>query len=555
MLEGLLQELIQQWMAFKALIYFDPVKLSEPDMIIRITLQVLLLFCSAFFSGSETALFSLSRLDLQRLRKERNPHSETLHALLDQPRRLIISILSGNELVNIAAAANMTGILVVLYSDERAGWINLFVMVPLLLLFGEVTPKTISVSDPVRISTRYVANPMSLWVRFIAPLQWLIRGVADRVTTMIVGEEKERENILQVDEFRSLVEEVAREGELNATERALIYNLLEAGDTEVVEIMTPRTRTEFLRMDMTVPEMIEQFKIYRHPRVPVFRVHRDNLVGFLHAEDVLRIIQNEENLEHLSAEEIIRPPVVVPLTKKVDEMFDFFQSRNARAAAVLNEFGGVEGFVTMRDILNFIFEETTGSMKGQELYQERDENVYEVPGQMKLTDFNNLTNFGIEDPRMTTIGGVAFRHLDRLPKEGDTVVIEGFRITILDMDVHRIARVRVTRGGKELEESAEESSSGEEIQASATDADATNQDEAADETRADEQLAQETEHEQGQESVEESMAEDVQEIEDESAATATGAIDTQQDNSDSPVVSEDGGDSTQQSEKEKIAAR
>ena len=140
------------------------------------------------------------------------------------------------------------------------------------------------------------------------------------------------------------------------------------------------------------------------------------------------------------------PPVVAPLTKKVDEMFDFFQANNARAAAVLNEFGGVEGFVTMRDVLNFIFGHTSGLVEGQSLYRERDENVYEVAGDMKLTDFNNLTNFGIEDPRMTTIGGVAFRHLDRLPHEGDRVIVEGIRITVLEMKEHRISRVRVARG-------------------------------------------------------------------------------------------------------------
>jgi CBS domain containing-hemolysin-like protein len=142
----------------------------------------------------------------------------------------------------------------------------------------------------------------------------------------------------------------------------------------------------------------------------------------------------------------MRPPVVTPLTKKVDEMFDFFQEKNARAAVVLNEFGGVEGFVTMRDVLNFIFGQTSGNVKGKELYQEKDENLYEVPGDMKLTDFNNLTNFGIEDPRMTTIGGVAFRHLDRLPQEADQVNVDGIVITVLKMKEHRISRVRVARG-------------------------------------------------------------------------------------------------------------
>jgi CBS domain containing-hemolysin-like protein len=447
-MEGQIPELGLYWEAIKAFFAFDTARLAEPDMMVRLGFQVLLLCGSAFFSGSETALFSLSRLDLQRLRRERNRHTETLHALLDQPRRLIISILCGNELVNIAAAANMTGILVTLYGAERAGWISVLVMVPLLLLFGEVTPKTISVSNPVRVSTGIVASPMSAWVRLVSPLVWVIRGIADRITTLIVGEEKAAENILQLDEFRTLVEEVAKEGELNATERALIYNLLEAGDTEVVEIMTPRTRTAFLNAEMSVPEMVERFRGYRHPRVPVFRVHRDNLVGFVHAEDVLRLVLDGTDLSTLVPEDIMHTPVVVPLTKKVDEMFDFFTDNNARAAAVLNEFGGVEGFVTMKDVLTFIFGQISGDVQGQELYHERDEHTYEVDGDMKLTDFNNLTNFGIEDPRMTTIGGVAFRHLDRLPRVGDSISIDDTVITILEMDEHRIARVRVNRGGK-----------------------------------------------------------------------------------------------------------
>jgi putative hemolysin len=448
----MLADIYYYWAMLKNALIIDSARLMQADMIVRLNIQVLLLVGSAFFSCSETAMFSLSRLDLQKLRTEHNRHSETIHALLDQPRRLIISILCGNELINIAAAANMTGILVRLYDVERAGLISTLIMVPLLLLFGEVTPKTIAVSNPVRISTSVVAAPMSVWVKIITPLRWAIRGIADRITTLIVGEEKMAENILQVDEFRSLVEEVADKGELDATERALIYNLLEANATEIVEIMTPRTRIRFLDEALSVPEMVERFRAYRHPRVPVFRNHHDNIVGFIHAEDLLRLVLDDADLSALKPEDILHPPVVVPLTKKVDEMFDFFQANNARAAVVLNEFGGVEGLVTMRGVLNFIFGQVSGEVTGQELYQERDENDYEVPGDMKLNDFNNLTNFGIEDPRMTTIGGVAFRHLDRLPWPGDKVTVEGIMITVLEMDEHRITKVRVNRGILEEED-------------------------------------------------------------------------------------------------------
>ncbi len=455
-------QFFQYWETARDFFAFDTARLLTPGMIAALVLQLLLFFFSAFFSGSETALFSLSRLDLQKLRRERHPRSDTLHALLDQPRRLIISILCGNELVNIAATANLAGILVNLYGPERAGWINVLVMFPLLLLLGEVTPKTIAVSNPVKISAEVVAGPLSVWARLITPLRRVVRIAADQITTWIVGKELARENILQVDEFRTLLAEVADEGVLDATERVLIDNLLEAGETEIVEIMTPRTRVKFLKDDMGVPEIVERFRAIKHPRVPVCHEQHDALVGFIHAEDILRMVLDDVDLDKLDLEQIMHPPVVAPPTKYVDEMFDFFQTNNARAAAVINEFGGVEGFITMRDIVNFIFGEISEGVAGQELYEERDDNIFEVRGDMKLTDFDDLTNFGIWDPRMTTIGGVIFRYFDCLPKVGDSVAMDGYVATVLEMDGHRLARVRVAKGTLEdLKEADEDGQEGE----------------------------------------------------------------------------------------------
>jgi CBS domain containing-hemolysin-like protein len=132
----------------------------------------------------------------------------------------------------------------------------------------------------------------------------------------------------------------------------------------------------------------------------------------------------------------------------VDEMFEFFQINKTEAAMVVNEFGGVDGLVTMNGVLRFIFGNVAGDVSGQHLYMESDDNSYEVPGEMKLPDFNRLTHFGIEDPRMTTIGGVVFRHLDRLPRVGDSVTVEGIAMTVLAMDRNRIAMVKVEYSDK-----------------------------------------------------------------------------------------------------------
>ncbi len=426
---------------------YNSLDLSSDDweLIIRGVFQVLLLFSSAIFSGSETALFSLSRIDLQKLRQTRDTRSESIHAMLDEPRRLIISILCGNELVNIASAVNMTGILLLLFPIEDVGWMNILIMVPLLLLIGEVTPKTIAVNFPIKFSTRVTAHFLPRWMILITPLREAIRLISDRITSFVVGDEVSRENILQPDELRTLLEEGEETGIIDATERVLIDNVLEAAETDISRIMTPGPRILFLDGDLPVKEIIEEFRRLRHPRIPVYQGHWDNVIGFIHSEDIMRIVRGAHDLSEVTLDMIVKPAHFVPPTKKVDEMFDYFQDHNTRVAIILGEYGEVLGIVTMKDVLTFIFGEISGKMVGQEYYQEEDENSYTVPGDMRLADFNNLTNFDIEDPVMATIGGVAFRLFDCLPLVDDRISYEGFEFIVKELKGLRISMIKVQK--------------------------------------------------------------------------------------------------------------
>jgi putative hemolysin len=448
---------LAQWLAF------DTSRLLDVEIILRILLQVLLLLASAFFSSSETALFSLSRLDLRELRRSRNPKADTLLTLLDHPRKLIISILCGNEIINIAAAANMTAILVQLYSGQQVILLNILIMVPLLLLLGEVTPKTIAVTNPVAISTRVIATPMSLWVKIVAPFRWFIRLLAERVTTVLVGSEKAPENILHIDEFRSLLQEVEETGELRATERILIDNLLASGSTEVVEIMIPRTRVAFISADHDLPEIVSRVRQYKHRRIPVYKGDKDKLVGMIYAEDLMRMALEGDNFSLIQAEDIYHPVTMVPPTKKVDEMFDFFLEHKSQAAVVLNEFGGVEGLVTLKNVIDFIFGHTTGEDLLKDMFSETEPGVFIVEAEMKLNDFNAITNFGLVDTRMTTIGGVVLRHLDRLPSIDDEVTVDGIMLKVLELDGHRIVRVKAMSESQAQENKATDSQQDTEI--------------------------------------------------------------------------------------------
>ncbi|MEW8496262.1 MAG: hemolysin family protein, partial [Candidatus Thiodiazotropha taylori] len=368
-----------------------------------------------------------------------------IHAMLDEPRRLIISILCGNELVNIASAANMAAILLLLFGEQDVGWFNILIMVPLLLLIGEVTPKTIAVSFPVKFATRLTARILPRWIVFITPLREVVRQISDRITTLVVGEAVSRENILHADELRTLLEESEESGVIEATERVLIDNVIEASETDISRIMTPGPRIRFLDADLPVTELIDRFREYQHPRIPVYQGHWDNVIGFIHSEDILRLIQGGGDLEQVTLEMIIKPAHFVPPTKKVDEMFDYFQAHNTRVAIVLGEYGEVLGIVTMKDVLTFIFGEISGKMVGLEYYQEEDDNSYVVPGDMRLSDFYNLTNFDIEDPVMSTIAGVAFRLFDCLPKEGDKVRYEGYEFIAREVTGLRISKIQVRK--------------------------------------------------------------------------------------------------------------
>ena len=433
---------------------------DDVELYLRILFQVLLLVSSAVFSGSETALFSLSRIDLQKLRQSRHPDSESIHAMLDEPRRLIISILCGNELVNIASAVNMTAILLIVFAGQDVGWINILIMVPLLLLIGEVTPKTVAVSFPIKFSTVISARILPRWMVLITPLRAAVRLVADRITTLVVGDAVDRENILQPDELRTLLEEGEETGIIDATERVLIDNLLEASETDISRIMTPGPRICFLDAALPVDQLIEQFRSFRHPRVPVYKGHWDNVIGFVHSEDILKLIRGGSDLSVVTLDMILKPAHYVPPTKKVDEMFDYFQAHKTRVAIILGEYGEVSGIVTMKDVLTFIFGEISGKMAGQEYYKEDDENTYVVPGDMRLADFNNLTNFDIEDSVMATIGGFAFRLFDRLPEPGDAVTHEGYRLVVKERSGLRISQLLVQKITSSDQADIEEDSAG-----------------------------------------------------------------------------------------------
>ncbi len=426
---------------------FDTSLLADPVIIFRLVLQCLLFGLSAFFSMSETALFSLSTLDFQRLRDEKHPQSDNLHKLLDYPRALIVSILCGNELVNIAATVNLAGILLILYGNpDTAGWINILLMFPLLLLFGEITPKTIAVTNTYKVSANVVSAPINFWVMLIKPVRGIVMLVANFLTTLLIGEQRKQENLLGADEIRTLLEEANEQGELSAIERVIIDNLLEAKDAEVVEIMIPRPRLIFLDVQQPLSELLKKVRRHKRARFPAFKGHPDNIVGLINTHDIAALVLNQTDLSTVKAESILRPFVAVPETKTVHEMLDLFRREEATSALIFNEWGSVDGFVTLRQVLRYFVGAIASTTDVEDSFDEIETGRFQVSGQMNLERVNDLMNTDLENARMTTIGGLIFQELDRLPTAGDEVELPGIQAKVIKMKGHRIDQVQITSG-------------------------------------------------------------------------------------------------------------
>lgn len=422
--------------------------LQTPEMIARLVLQVVLFAMSAYFSMSETGLFSLRESDLREVELRNPGQARRLRNLLDQPRQLIVSILCGNELINIAATINLAGIMLVLLgSPEQAALANLLVMAPLLLVLGEITPKTLAVTKPRTMATRVIEPLMTPWVRIVAPLRAVVRVVADRVTDLLIGEDRTPENILGTDELRTLLQDVEKQGLLAAPERRMITNLMQASEVTVREIMVPRPQVAFIDGDLPVPEILARFRELRHRRVPVYRGRRDVIIGMLRDYKVAKLVQSTP-VDQITLADLLSKPMFVPETQTVSELAERFKTGDHHAAIVINEFGGVEGLTSMDDVFGYL-------TQGRAIYLSAHGEIEEPePGAMRcdgLTPVRTLIKRTAlpmpELPGVFTVGGLILAMRNALPAAGDTVSANGLTFRVEAMDGLKVDRVLIAPDG------------------------------------------------------------------------------------------------------------
>lgn len=330
-----------------------------------------LVTASAFFSGSEVALFSLRRVDRERLSQQEHSRDRLILQMVSQPRRLIATVLIGNECVNVAVGAVMAGMVPRIftgYSELELGLLATVFALPLLLLFGEITPKSVAIKTSMGWA-RKAARPLWLFAILVAPIRVVVRVVADLLMRPFGGHTFSNvPSELSEEEFKTLVDAGMADGEVGIHERRLIQRVFEFGDKRVAQIMRPRKKIFALSYDLPAARLVEEIARGGYSRVPIYQKSLDSIRGIVYAKDL--VVQAAGLSAPRKLSELLHEPLFVPHTVPIESLFRMFKRRKVHMALVVNEYGRVVGIVTMEDLLEELFGEISDEREIQKAQAE-----------------------------------------------------------------------------------------------------------------------------------------------------------------------------------------
>ena len=370
--------------------------------------------------------------------------------LLREPRKLLITILTGNTIVNVVIASLAT-LLALDFAQYYGVDKNIAIIIEVIivaiavLIFAEVTPKLAAVKRAEKIA-RIFALPLSFVHLILQPIAKIIYGFTNFVLK-VLGVEKKRIN-LNEDEIRTLVDVGEEKGTLEKEERKMLHGIFELSDTKVREIMVPRTDVIMLSIESSIQQAIEVVRESRFSRIPVYKESVDDIVGMLYARDLIPFIDNKNSKGGLSA--ILKPVYYVPETKMIDELLREFQDKRRKLALVVDEYGGLSGLVTLEDILEEIVGEIQDEHDDEEpIFERISENIVYADAKWDLDDVEE--ELGISFPKeegYDSLGGFLFHQFGEIPEKGQKISHSGVVFNILEVQSNRIIRVKIDTANK-----------------------------------------------------------------------------------------------------------
>lgn len=408
------------------------------DVWLYIPIVAILIALSGFFSSSETALTSVNQIRLRQRATEGDKKSMTVLKLLEKPQDVISSILIGNNIVNIASSAVATVFFTQLFGASGPV-VATVVMTILVLIFGEVLPKTAAQQQPEMIS-RKVSKPISRITTIFKPAVFLLSALTGLVTKWLFSHVDEAPTITE-EEFKTLVEVGEEEGVLQREERAYIDNVLDFSSATASDMMKPRTSVVALDVEATEEEIFELLKDNRYSRIPVYEDSIDHIIGILYMKDVVRLLAQGEAI-HLR--EILRDPYFIGESAVADRIFRELKARNLSIAVVVDEYAGTSGIITMEDIL----EELVGNIDDEYDLENSaviflESGVYLVDPELRIDEINDYFHMSLESEKSDSIGGFVIELLDRIPKQGDVVRYGDILFTVNEMQGLKMTKLKM----------------------------------------------------------------------------------------------------------------
>jgi CBS domain containing-hemolysin-like protein len=397
---------------------------------------------SGFFSSAEAALLSLRDLHLHRMKQDNYPFFEYVVKLLSNQRRLLITIVTSNEVVNVSisilAASYFIGLLGI-----NGQWVSIVFTTVVLLFVGEAIPKTFGVTYPMQLSS-LVSFPLTVISRLEYPIVAGLEKISGLFLRRYGADKSEESEALMEDEFKTLIDAGNLEGVVDESQKELINKIFELGDRPVTDIMIPRVDMFCLPLNMPVEEMLQSIAKARQERVPVYREDRDDIAGILFARDLLNNVWRGRTQD--SIQNLLMKPYFVPEQQTVHGLLHDFQKNFLQIAIVVDEYGGVSGMITLEHILEHLFEETEGvNESGGDVCEKIDENTIIVDGGMSVEQCNKILEAELPEDEFDTIGGFVLHLFGKMPEKGEEVSSEGYVFSVHDISKTRILKVKITR--------------------------------------------------------------------------------------------------------------
>lgn len=411
----------------------------DPSYTWQIIVLLILIAMSSFFSMSETALMSISKIRLRHMVEEEVSNAKLVDKLLEDPSKLLGAILIGNNIVNIGASSLATILATNIFGSSGVG-IATGIMTVLVLIFGEITPKSIAKQKSEVVALK-VAKTIKFIVFIFKPFVNIFTGISSLFIKLLGCDPNATESFITEEELKTMVDVSEEEGVLENVEKEMIFNVFEFADQQVKDIMVQRVDIVSVDKEATYDQVMEVIQSEQFSRIPVYNQTIDNIIGVLNVKDLVMVENPRDNFD---IQKYMREPYYTFEFKKIVELFKEMKKTRNHIAVVLDEYGGTVGIVTIEDLVEEIVGEIEDEYdEDKSSVQVVSDNEYIFDGSLRLHDISDIIGVNMESEEFDSVGGLMIGELGRMPEQNEEVVIGNIRLVAEEIEKNRILKVRM----------------------------------------------------------------------------------------------------------------